>query len=74
LREEVVALFERADVEAQEEWMLHALRQILSMLLANPACNEGADSLTAALSAVNRAQRGKRSSQLLPKGQPLPAN
>ena len=59
LREEFENFLERTELDDQEEWYLHAVRNVLQNLLANPACTSGAGALVRALRKVNQVQRSK---------------
>lgn len=60
LREEFSQFLENEDLEQQEDWYLHSVRQVLQTLLANPACTEGTASLTQLLRTVNSIQRSRQ--------------
>ena len=59
LREEFENFLERTELDAQEEWYLHAVRNVLQNLLANPACASGESALVGALRKVNQIQRSR---------------
>ncbi len=59
LREEFVEFLKRAELDDQEDWYLHAVRNVLQTLLANPACTSGEEVLVEAFEKVNRIQRSR---------------
>ena len=59
LRKEFVSFLDRTELRNQEEWYLHAVRNVLQNLLANPACTHGVAALVKALREVNQIQRSK---------------
>ena len=63
LREEFENFLERAELEDREEWYLHAVRNVLQNLLANPTCTHSEEPLVKALRKVNQIQRSKSQSK-----------
>lgn len=59
LREEFGAFLTTIDLEDKEDWYLHAIREVLQTLLANPVCTHGTTDLVTALRSVNRVQRSR---------------
>jgi len=59
LREEFVSFLENTNLEAKEDWYLHAVRAVLQCLLANPSCTSGETALVEALRTANRIQRSR---------------
>ena len=59
LREEFENFLERVELDDQDEWYLHAVRNVLQNLLANPACVSDELVLVKALTKVNQIQRSK---------------
>ena len=59
LREEFENFLERTKLDDQEEWYLHAVRNVLQNLLANPACTSDESTLVKALRKVNQIQRSR---------------
>ena len=59
LREEFENFLERTELDDQEEWYLHAVRNVLQNLLANPECTSNEATLVKALREVNQIQRSK---------------
>lgn len=57
LREEFEGFLSDLDFNDAEDWYLHAIREVLEALLANPSCTEGASELAVVLTKVNKAQR-----------------
>lgn len=60
LREEFGNFVTQRDLDGVEDWYLHAVRQVLQTLMANPSCTSGAAELAAALKTVNQIQQSKR--------------
>jgi len=58
LMEEFIKFLKRADLEDKEGWYLHAIREVIQSLMANPACTESSPELKAAFR-VNRIQRSR---------------
>lgn len=48
-------------LDEKDDWYLHAARQVLQTLLANPSCTSGAGDLVDALKRVNSIQRSRSS-------------
>ena len=59
LREEFENFLKRTELEDQEEWYLHAVRNVLQNLLANPMCISDESALVEALRKVNQVQRSR---------------
>ena len=59
LREEFENFIKRTELDDKEEWYLHAVRNVLQNLLANPACTGDEAELVEALRKVNQIQRSK---------------
>ena len=59
LREEFENFLERTELDEQEEWYLHAVRNVVQNLLANPACINGESVLVEVLRKVNQIQRSR---------------
>ena len=59
LREEFEKFLERTELHEQEEWYLHAVRNVLQNLLANPSCTRGESVLVEALRKANQIQRSR---------------
>ncbi|HVP48387.1 MAG TPA: serine/threonine-protein kinase [Bryobacteraceae bacterium] len=59
LLEEFTAFLNRARLDDKEDWYLHAIREVIVALMANPACTEGAGALKTSLRNVNRIQRSR---------------
>ena len=55
LREEFAKFMSSVALGSQPEWFLHACRQVLQQLMANPVCGEGATALGRILKDVNQA-------------------
>lgn len=66
LREEFGNFIREVDFGEKEDWYLHAVRQMLQTLLANPSCVKGYDDLVAALKKVNSIQRSRSANRELP--------
>lgn len=60
LSDEFSSFLKEQEFESQEDWYLHSVRRVLQSLLANPACTDGAASLTELLREVNRIQRSRQ--------------
>jgi len=60
LKEEFARFLSASDLEKQEGWYLHAVREVIEALLANPSCMSGAEALTKALRTVNQIQRSRQ--------------
>lgn len=63
LREEFGKFLKDADLDGRDDWYLHAVRQILQTLLANPSCTSDAIDLIEPLRKVNAIQRSKSQTQ-----------
>jgi len=63
LREEFITLFKTigAGLEERENWYLHALREVVQALMANPACTNGSAPLKEAFRRINEVQRSRSS-------------
>ena len=59
LVEEFTKFLGRTTLEDKEDWYLHALREVITALLANPACLGGSPELKRALKSVNQIQRSR---------------
>ncbi len=57
LRQEFAKFLEQADMKNKEDWYLHAVRQVLQALLANPSCTGQSGELVQGLRTVNQLQR-----------------
>jgi serine/threonine protein kinase len=57
LMEEFTKLLGRIRLEDKEDWFLHAVREVIAALMANPACTESSPELKQAFRAVNKIQR-----------------
>jgi serine/threonine-protein kinase len=68
LMEEFSKFVAQVDIEDQENWFLHGLREIISALLANPACISGAEHLVNGLRRLNKIQRSRPVSGAWPTG------
>ena len=55
-----LTLLQRTSLEDRDEWFLHAAREFLTTLLANPECGDSAGELAAYLSQVHRLVRAMR--------------
>jgi hypothetical protein len=47
------------ELEQKEDWFLHALREVIIALMANPSCVGGSAELKSALRKVNQVQRSR---------------
>lgn len=65
LKTEFGKLLTKVNLEDQEIWYLHAVRNVIEALLANPACASGTGELVEALRKVNEIQRSRPSGSLL---------
>ncbi len=59
LMEEVTKFLGRVRLEDKEDWFLHAVREVIVALMANPSCMEGSTELKNALRNVNKIQRSR---------------
>jgi serine/threonine protein kinase len=59
LMEEFTNFLKRTTLENKEDWYLHALREVITALMANPACVAGSADLKQALRSVNQIQRSR---------------
>ena len=59
LAEEFLKFLEGKDLGAKPNWYLQVLRNFLNSLLANQACDQNIDELSAAMREVNRVQRAR---------------
>ncbi len=57
LMEEFIRFLQRTDLDDKEGWFLHAIRDVISSLMANPACIASSPELKEAFRTVNRIQR-----------------
>jgi hypothetical protein len=57
LMEEFIRFLQRTDLDDKEGWFLHAIREVISSLMANPACTSSPPELKAAFRTVNKIQR-----------------
>lgn len=57
LTEEFIKFLERTQLESKEGWFLHALREVISALMANPDSTTSSPPLKEALKKVNKLQR-----------------
>ncbi len=60
LQEEFGKYLNGEGLDKKGEWFLHAAREILEALLANPACTAGSSDLVAAYKKLNQLQRAAR--------------
>jgi hypothetical protein len=69
LMEEFTKFLARVDLESQENWYLHSVRDVIEAILANPACTSGAEDLVKGVREINRIQRSRPSgSWQVPRG------
>lgn len=61
LREEFESFLSEVKLENQDGWLLHAVRDVITTLLANPDCADENANLVTALREVNRIQRSRPS-------------
>lgn len=59
IKEEFATFLTKVDLQSKEDWYLHAIRDILEALLANPAADSGTAELVLALRKVNQIQRAR---------------
>ena len=59
LMEEFTKSFERSQLDTKEGWFLHAVREVIIALMANPSCTESSPVLKDGLKQVNRLQRAR---------------
>jgi hypothetical protein len=59
LMEEFSNFLGRTKLEDKDDWFLHAMRETITALMANPACTGGSSELKAALRKVNGLQRSR---------------
>lgn len=57
LMEEFTKFLGRTRLDDKEDWFLHAIREVIAALMANPACTSSSPALKDALKNVNRIQR-----------------
>ena len=57
LMDEFTKLLGRIQLDDKEDWFLHAIREVIAALMANPACTDSSPELKQAFRAVNRIQR-----------------
>jgi hypothetical protein len=57
IREAITDLLQRTDLAEKEGWFLHALREVVQSIMANPACDEGSAVLRNGFRELNRRQR-----------------
>jgi serine/threonine protein kinase len=57
LTDEFTKLLERTNLEDREVWFLHAVREVIAALMANPACVSSSPELKKAFKAANKIQR-----------------
>jgi len=57
LMEEFTKFLGRITLDDKKDWYLHAIREVVIALMANPSCTSGSPELKAALRQVNRVQR-----------------
>ncbi len=57
LMEEFIKFLQCTDLEDKEGWFLHAIREVISSLMANPACTSSSPELKEAFRTVNKIQR-----------------
>lgn len=59
LMEEFTKFLNRAQLGEKEDWFLHAIREVITALMANPSCTSGSAALKDALRNVNKIQRSR---------------
>jgi hypothetical protein len=59
LMEEFSNFLNRASIDDKEDWYLHALRETITALMANPACVGGSSDFKKVLRHVNELQRSR---------------
>ncbi len=59
LMEEFTKFLNRAPLDEKDDWFLHAIREVITALMANPSCVESAPALKDALRKVNKVQRSR---------------
>jgi serine/threonine protein kinase len=59
LLEEFTSFLASLEMEGKEQWYLHAIREIIASLMANPSCLTGSSDLKTALRKVNKLQRSR---------------
>jgi serine/threonine protein kinase len=59
MMEEFTTFLGRTDLQQKEDWFLHAVREVITALMANPACVVGSPELKKALRETNRLQRSR---------------
>jgi hypothetical protein len=59
LADEFTKFLGRTDLDDKEGWFLHAIREVITALMANPACADGSTALKDGLKAANRIQRSR---------------
>lgn len=59
LQEELLQFLGSAELGEKGGWYLHALRDVIEAMMANPTCDEGAKELGGVLRKLNQAQRAK---------------
>lgn len=59
LMEEFTNVLKRTDLQDKEDWFLHALREVIIALMANPSCTESSPTLKDGLRQVNKLQRAR---------------
>jgi hypothetical protein len=57
LVEEMTRLLGRVNLDEKEDWYLHALRQVIAALMANPACTVSPPELKQAFRKIDKIQR-----------------
>ena len=57
MMEEFTKFFSRTNFEDKPDWYLHAIRELVIALMANPSCVEGSPELKTVLRQVNKIQR-----------------
>lgn len=59
LMEEFTKFLARTTLDDKEDWYLHAIREVITALMANPSCSDGSPALKEALKNANRVQRSR---------------
>lgn len=66
LMEEFAKFLSQVELDEQEPWYFHALREVIEALLANPAGSTDPDNLLDALRRINKVQRSRSSGSWSP--------
>ncbi len=59
IKEEFTSFLGHVHLDDKEDWFLHAIREVIVALMANPSCTEGSAELRNALKEVNQIQRSR---------------